>query len=70
MCQNRTIMSANSGNCSLFFLINVAEEGAGRYVKVLQDEMLDDAIRTFARGDQGEIFDLTNRVAERFAGHV
>lgn len=48
--------------------INVAEEGAGRYVKVLQDEMLDDAIRTFARGDQGEIFDLTNRVAERFAG--
>ena len=47
--------------------INVAEEGAGRYVKVLQDEMLDDAIRTFARGDQGEIFDLTNRVAERFA---
>jgi hypothetical protein len=47
--------------------VNVAEEGAGRYVKVLQDEMLDDAIRTFARGDQGEIFDLTNRVAERFA---
>jgi hypothetical protein len=48
--------------------INVAEEGAGRYVKVLQDEMLDDVIRTFAGGDQGEIFDLTNRVAERFAG--
>jgi hypothetical protein len=47
--------------------INVAEKGAGRYVKVLQDEMLNDAIRTFARGDQGEIFDLTNRVAERFA---
>jgi hypothetical protein len=38
-----------------------------RYVKVLQDEMLDEIARTFARGDKGEIFDMTNKVAERFA---
>jgi hypothetical protein len=43
--------------------MNVADETSGRYVKLLQDELIEKAIRTFANGDQADIYALTDEVS-------
>lgn len=49
------------------FPIGVSEPGAARYARDLRETILNDAIDVMATGDRAAIYDLNNRLAERFA---
>lgn len=49
------------------FPIGVTEPGATRYARDLRETILNDAIDVMATGDRAAIYDLNNRLAERFA---
>jgi len=48
------------------FPIGAGIEGASRYSRVLRDEILNDAVNVLASGNRADVFDLNNRIANRF----